>query len=322
MKKYLRAALILLASVVCHSAETFTVVPEWLKLPEGRPAIGNMHGDVAVSSTGEVYISVQDPLAGLQVYAADGAFVRNVPNAPTDLHGFVIRTQPDGEFIFGPTLRSQTIVKMRLDGTVVMTIGTSAIPDAFKSKNATTGLLGVRLTGMDVAPNGDLYVTDGYASDNVHRFDRAGKYLASFGGKAAPYGFNTLHKIAVDTRFQPARIIGCDRENNRLVHLSLEGAFIGVVAGDLLRPAAVAISGEHAVVGELNGRVSILDKAGKVVARLGANSDPGVGTNKIPREQWRSGIFVSPHGVAVNQQGDLFVSEFNLAGRLHRFNRH
>jgi len=36
---------------------------------------------------------------------------------------------------------------------------------------------------MDVAPNGDLYVTDGYASDYVHRFDRDGKYLKSFGGK-------------------------------------------------------------------------------------------------------------------------------------------
>src|SRR5687768_18541940 len=98
------------------AATDFTAVADWLKLPEGRANLGNMHGDVAVSSTGEVYVSVQDPAAGLQVYAPDGKFLRNVPNAPSDFHGFVIRTQADGEFIYGATMRGQTVVKMRLDG--------------------------------------------------------------------------------------------------------------------------------------------------------------------------------------------------------------
>ena len=57
----------------------FKTAPDWLKLPEGRPALGNQHGDVAVSAKGEVYVSVQDPQAGLQVYAPDGKFLRNVP---------------------------------------------------------------------------------------------------------------------------------------------------------------------------------------------------------------------------------------------------
>jgi hypothetical protein len=303
------------------AAVEFNPVADWLKLPAGRPQLGNMHGDVAVSSKGDIYVSVQDPDAGVQVYAPDGTFLRNLPNAPSDFHGFVIRQQPDGEFLFGPTLRGQTIVKMTLEGKVVMTIPASVIPDKFKVRNARSGQLAVLLTGMDVAPNGDLYVTDGYASDYVHRFDRTGKYLTSFGGKKEPYSFNTLHKIAIDSRFQPERLIATDRANNRVVHLSLEGQFIGVVASDLLLPAAVAIEGENAVVGELTGRVTILDKGGKVVMRLGANSEPGVGTNKIPPEQWRTGLLLSPHGVAVNQRGDLFVSEFNMFGRVHRFNR-
>src|SRR5262245_39568740 len=219
----------------------FKAAPTWLQLPPGREQLGNMHGDVAVSSTGDVYVSVQDPQAGLQVYAPDGRFLRNVPDAPADFHGFVIRRQPDGEFIFGPTLRGQTIVKMTLEGKVVLTIPASAIPDEFKVRNARSGQLAVLLTGMDVAPNGDLYVTDGYASDYIHRFDKAGKYLASFGGKKEPYNFSTLHKLAIDTRFQPARLIACDRANDRVVHLSLDGQFLGVVAKDLLLPAAIAL---------------------------------------------------------------------------------
>lgn len=313
------ASAILFATV--SAAVEFTAVPDWLKLSESRPQIGNMHGDVAVSSNGDVYVSVQDPQTGLQVFAPNGTFLRNVPDAPSDFHGFVIRRQPDGEFIFGPRLRDQSIVKMTLDGRVVMTIPASAIPDEFKVRSAKSGELAVSLTGMDVAPNGDLYVTDGYASDYVHRFDGAGKYLASFGGKKEPYGFNTLHKIAIDTRFQPARIIGTDRANGRVVHLSLNGEFLGVVARDLRMPAALALDGDNVVVGELNGRVTILDKAGAVVARLGDNTEPGVGGNKLPPEQWRTGFVVSPHGVALNERGDLFVAEYSTFGRVHRFNR-
>jgi hypothetical protein len=318
---FLTAAALLVLLAVPRAANTYTTVTDWLKLPEGRTQLGNQHGDVAVSSTGDVYVSVQDPATGLQVYSPEGKFLRNVNGAPSDFHGFVIRKDADGEFIYGATLRGQTIVKMTLDGAIVMTIGSSSIPDQYKIRNARSNLLALLLTGLDVAPNGDIYVTDGYASDYIHRFDKSGKYLASFGGKQPPYSFNTLHKLAIDTRFQPARIIACDRANNRVVHLALDGAFLGVVAKDLLLPAAIVIDGENAIVGELSGRVTVLDKSGAAVTRIGANTEQGIGTNKIPPEQWRSGFVLSPHGVALNARGDLFVSEFSAFGRVHRFNR-
>ncbi len=303
------------------AAGEYTVAANWLKLPEGRTLLGNQHGDVAVSSAGDVYVSVQDPAAGLQVFGPDGRFLRNVNGAPSDFHGFVIHKEAGGEFIYGATLRGQTIVKMTLEGNIVMTIGSASIPDQYKVRNARSNQLAVLLTGLDVAPNGDIYVADGYASDYIHRFDRTGKYLSSFGGKNPPYSFNTLHKLAIDTRFSPARIIAVDRANNRVVHLTLEGVLLDVVARDLLLPAAIAIDGDNAIVGELTGRVTVLDKNGAVVARVGANTEQGVGTNKLPPAQWREGFVLAPHGVALNARGDLFVSEFSAFGRVHRFNR-
>src|SRR4029453_3796796 len=117
MKK-IALTLIVAASLLTPAvaATDFTAVADWLKLPEGKQNLGNMHGDVAVSSVGEVYVSVQDPTGGLQVFAPDGKFLRNVPNAPSDFHGFVIKKDADGEFIYGATMRGQTVVKMRLDG--------------------------------------------------------------------------------------------------------------------------------------------------------------------------------------------------------------
>src|SRR5436305_774180 len=170
------AALSLFANAM---AVEYKAVPDWLKLPEGRTQIGNMHGDVAVSSKGDVYVSVQDPKAGVQVYAPDGRFLRNVPNAPPDFHGFVIRRQPDGEFIFGVRLREQTIVKMTLDGQIALTIPASAIPDEFKVRNARSNQLALALTGLDVPPHavamtehGDLFVSESTAFGRLHRFTR------------------------------------------------------------------------------------------------------------------------------------------------------
>ena len=337
MKKLLLST-VALAALLGHTfAAEYKAVPDWYKLAPGRPQMGNMHGDVAVSSSGDVYVSVMDPKAALQVYASDGTFLRLVPDAPPDFHGFVIHKEAGGEFIYGARLGAGNILKLTLDGKEVLNIPQTAIPDEFKNKVPKTtkknaagevvpdpneGKPFVRLTAMDVAPNGDLYVTDGYSSDYVHRFDKTGKYLKSFGGKKEPYGFKTLHKIAIDTRFDPPRIIGCDRANGRVVQMSLDGEFLGVIAKDMLLPAAVAILGDLAVIGEIKGRVTMLDKAGNVVARFGTNTaEDEVGTNKTEPDKWKPGIVTAPHGVAFNAHGDVFVSEYNLYGRVHRFNR-
>ena len=44
------------------AADEFTAVADWLKLPEGRQNLGNMHGDVAVSSADvQTLVSVGGP---------------------------------------------------------------------------------------------------------------------------------------------------------------------------------------------------------------------------------------------------------------------
>jgi hypothetical protein len=303
-------------------AQEYEAADGWLELPaDGRETLGPMHGDIAVSSAGEVYVSVEAEGMGVQVFSPDGEYRRSLANAPADLHGFVIRDAGDGEHLYGVSLRGQEFLKMTLDGAIVFAISREAIPSEYWVENQFSEGLGVLLSGMDVAPNGDLFVTDGYSSDYLHRFDADGKYLETFGGKAEPYGFNILHKIAIDPRFDPLRIIATDRLNNRVVHLGLDGEFLGVVNDELLLPAALAIDGDNVIVGELQGRVTILDKAGEVVTHVGTNTEEGIGNNRMPPDQWRTGLVVAPHGVATNADGDIFVSEFSTFGRVHKFER-
>ena len=93
--------------------------------PGDRAFPGDSHGDIAVSPKGDVYVSVQGGnYAGIQqVYSAKGRYLRNVPNAPTDLHGFIIAKGQDGQAdIFGVSRLAQKIVEMSLDGKVLLSI--------------------------------------------------------------------------------------------------------------------------------------------------------------------------------------------------------
>jgi len=260
MKSYFAAALLLAFSLPAIAAD-WKVSPDWLKLPKALKHLGGSHGDVAVSENGDVYVSLTGGiLGGIQVYSADGKYLRNVKGAPKDFHGFVIHKDADGkEYIYGPQLGDAKILKMTLEGEVVLAIPGSAIPTEHWKVNPRSKKGVLRMTACDVAPNGDIFVTDGYSSDLIHRFNAKGEYLATFGGKAEPFKFRTLHKIAIDTRFDPARIVGVSRADGRVVHVSMEGKFLGNVATGLLMPAALVVHGEHLAVGEIKGRVTIID---------------------------------------------------------------
>lgn len=300
------------------------VAPNWLQLPEGLEHMGGAHGDVATSENGDVYVSLTGGLrAGVQVYGSDGKYIRNVSNAPKDFHGFVIHKDADGkEYIYGPQLGGGRVLKMTLQGEVVLTIPGDAIPKEHWKVHPKTRKANLRLTACDVAPNGDIFVADGYSSDLIHHFNAKGEYIATFGGKGDPYLFRTLHKIAIDTRFDPARIAGVSRADGRVVHLDLDGKYIGNIATDLLMPAALVVQGNFLAVGEIKGRVTILDKDGKIYRQIGHNTVASeVGTNKTAPDKWRPGIVNAPHGVAFNAAGDLFVTEYSNFGRIIKYSR-
>ena len=315
------AALMMMSPWMAQAAEVdFKPVEAWLKPPAEMETIGPAHGDIAVAKNGDVYVSIlAGPRAGIQVFNADGKYLRNVSEAPADFHGFVIHAEGDKEYIYGAQLGGQTVLKMELDGKVVLKIPGTDIPA--KLVRQENGAPALRLTGVDVAPDGRIYAVDGYSTDQIHVFSKDGKYEKSFGGKEGPYKFQTNHKICIDTRFEPARILCCDRENRRVVQLSLEGEVLQVIP-DMKRPAAIVVFGDWAAVAEIEGRVSLLDKEGKTVRTLGENDKKEqTATNQVKPAEWRTGILTAPHGLDFDVDGNLFVTEFNQYGRALRYDK-
>ena len=69
-------------------------------------------------------------------------------------------------------------------------------------------------SGLAIAPNGELFVSDGYGGHRVHKFTPEGELLLSWGRQGTgPGEFALLHNIWVDRN---SRVFICDRENNRI----------------------------------------------------------------------------------------------------------
>jgi hypothetical protein len=299
----------------------FDMDPQFLSPPPGTRTIGDSHGDVAVSPAGEIYVSVQGgEYKGMQVYDAHGRYLRNVPNAPSDLHGFIIAKTVTGESnIYGARLKGQQIVELTLDGKAVLTIPATSIPDQYKALQ--DGTLQVALTGVAVTANGDIYAVDGYGRDYIHRFDKSGVYLGTFGGDGPPWNFKTCHKIALDGRFTPMRLLCTDRVHNRIVQMDLAGNVLTVLGEGLRWPSALAVFHDELAVAEVGGRVTILGRRGEVLASIGTNDNADqVKTNLVPPEKWEADKFYAPHGITYDAAGNLLVTEWNQWGRVVRVN--
>ncbi len=294
----------------------YEFVPQFIKPPPGKETIGNGHGEIAVDSKGNIYVSVQEKDAGIQVYGPDGQYIKTL-KLPQSLHGFVIRKDGDEEYLFAAVLGEKRVFKAKLDGTVVLDIPTSAFPEG------KAGPKGLALTNCDVAPNGDIYVVDGYGQSWIFVFDREGKFKKVFGGPGEPLKLANTHKIFIDRRFEPARILACDRGNNRMLHLDLDGNLIGVVASEgLRRPSSASFHGDLMCVAEIAGRVSVWDKENKLVAELGANeTKEQTNTPKVEPKDWREGTVTSPHGITFDNDGNILETEWNVFGRVLRWNR-
>jgi len=295
----------------------FEVVKGWGKLPEGLPLGADIPG-VAVDAQDRVYVfnRSQHPVI---VFESDGRFLGTwgedtITGRP---HGITITK--DG-FVWCTDDRRHIVLQFTLEGKLLKTLGAPDRPSdtGYIMDSRTT--VGIRAAGpfnrptqVAVAPNGELYITDGYGNARVHRFSADGRLIQSWGeAGTGPGQFNLPHAAWVHT---DGRVFVCDRENSRIQIFDPSGKHIGTwnMKG---RPQSIRIDGENrafvSILLWMEGKptyggtvmpasvpsgVGMFDLEGNPLARWG-------GTNYGELDS-----FVSAHGMCLDSQGNMYIVE-------------
>src|SRR5205823_3582885 len=281
----------------------YRIVEDWAKLPEGWSfkevgAVGVDNKDnVYVFNRGEHPVMVFDREGNFLRSWGEGQYPRahGVHMVPYDS---IYLTDDGGHFVR----------KCSLDGKVLLEIGVPGKPAEYMS-----GEPFHRCTHTALSPKGEIYVSDGYGNARVHKYSPDGKLLMSWGEPGTgPGEFNIVHNICCDAE---GWVYVADRENHRIQVFDGHGKY-ETQWTNMHRPSGLFLerAAGRFYVGEIGGglgvnldmpnigpRVSIYSRQGERLARLGERP-AGL----------EAGQFISPHGLAVDSRGDIYVGEVSF----------
>lgn len=282
---------------------TYDLDETWGNVPEGYTF--HQVSGVAVDRGDNVYLFNLET-HDLMVFDRTGQKLRLWAHKYSNAHG--VHVGADGS-VYIADRDVHVVHKYTPDGKLLFTLGAMGVPSdtgysldigrktAWKDPvPRAAGPFNVP-SGIAVAPNGDIYVSDGYANCRIHRFASDGRLLVSWGapGRTKPAEFHLIHGLCLDGS---GRLLVCDRMNNRVQLFDLTGNHLETWTG-FAQPSTVAVSRDGIVcVAEHMGRLSLLDKAGRVLAR------------------WDGPQFVHPHGVAMDSRGDIYFGQVQLDRRV------
>ena len=234
-------------------------------------------GDGVISEGKVVRISPEDRVRGgsgyTAVYGPAGCYACGAHS---------VRVDPEGN-TWVVDAGAHVVYKVNTEGRVLIQLGTDGVA------GAGTDTFNLP-TDVAFAPNGDVYVSDGYGNARVVKYTSDGRYLLQWGERGkGPGEFGLPHNLVVDAE---GRVYVTDRDNLRIQIFDAYGVFLEEWT-DVGSVSALAMTGDQQIWS--GGTLRSLE--GDVVARL-SRGEGG-------------------HGAAVSRAGDVFVAQ--LSGRVQKF---
>jgi DNA-binding beta-propeller fold protein YncE len=289
---------VLLLGLLCLLAGAFAQTPkykyEFTKFGAPFPnATGKTRDTASVAADGKGLILVlrrSDP--PILVYNREGKLVNSWGsglfvddhNIDVDRFGFVWIGDRNGQIVY----------KFTVDGKQLMSIGTKGVKGDDTSKTSFN-----RASDVFVAPNGDIFVADGYENHRVVQFTKDGKFIKIIGGVAGtgPGQLSGVHGVLMDSK---GRLIVLDRHDDdpRIqVWDAQTGKFIEEWAGLGLTMGSgfTMDDNDNFYVSDTNGHQLITVKDGKVVDRITGLQAEG---HQATRDSGTGALYLADTGAA------------------------
>lgn len=324
--------------IVGHGDFRYKVKANWAKVTPRQHTLFNCHEMVATKD-GRLYMLGDNPANNVLVFDRSGKVLDSWGYIYPAGHGLTIFDEGGEEkLLISDTgsyqdkhgrwrKQSGTVSKTNLKGDVQFVIGHPQTYGAYEPGQA------YNPTETAVAPNGDIYVADGYGSSYVLRYDQHGRFIQKWGGsdnEDERYNIHEAHGVAVDLR-DPAepKVIVTSRKDQAFKYFTLDGKFLKevvlpgayvcrpVLHGDLLYAGvcfANTVDGKKSQ--KHHGYATILDKNDKVVSNPGGMAPKYV--NGELQEMYQDPavhhLFHHGHDVCVDADENIYLNQWNANG--------
>lgn len=328
--------------IIGHGNFKYRVDCHWGELDSSKYPVENCHS-LAIASNGNIIMVTDHPKNNVLIYNKDGDLVDSWGGMFPGAHSVKVVNENGEDFLY--IVESGWIINRRWDG-----VSTDAwdspfnkvIPQAgFIAKTTIDGRLIYTLghpqtlgiytpempfnpTDIAIAPNGDLYVTDGYGSDYIIQYDSQGQYIRHFGGHDNAdnnANLQNAHGIEIDYRDPIApKLIVSSRAEQALKYFSLTGDYISTlevpgawIHGPLFKNdyfySAVCWSDIDGKNEDDSGFISIFDKNDTLVANLGAEQPQYIdGVLQPMQTTWN--VFNHCHGLCIDDDENIYLGQW------------
>ncbi len=307
---------------------TYEAIHDWGELPRSIK-YGNTHG-VSEDSQDHIYVhhtvhSTSESSDTMVVFDEKGKFIRSWGRQfKGGAHGLTLRKEGNEEFLYLCDYPHGIVTKRTLKGEEVFTLGYPAESKAYEPRDDRPAV-SYQPTNVAIAPNGDIYVGDGYGSSYINQYNSRGEFIRTFGGPGKDPGqLSCPHGLWVDTRGEAPVLVVADRENGRLQRFTLDGKHIDFILGTTKAPCHFHERSGEVVIPDLQSKVVILDRSNTVVASLGNGEYTEHEADKLrerERDAFVPGRFVCPHGASFDHEGNIFVVEWVEVGRVTKLRK-
>lgn len=300
--------------VLGHHNKQYRIDTEWGKLDFGRYPVKDCH-EMVQDSKGRIILLTNETRNNVIIYNKKGKLLKTWGTEYPGAHGLTLFNENGEEFLFICDNTRHQVIKTTLDGRVVLTLDYPRETGVYSKADEYVP------TETTIAPNGDIYVADGYGKDYIIQYNHKGEYIRHFGGRGAAAGnLKNAHGICYDPRdaANPVLMV-TSREENVFKRFTLDGHYMNtiplpgawvcrpVISGDYVYAAVLQ---SHSRQWQQSGFVTILNKENKVISNLAGSVPEYAG--QIPAEMYQTvKVFQYPHDVCVDDEGNLYVAQWN-----------
>lgn len=307
--------------ILGHNQKRYKISTRWSQADVARYPVNDCH-EMVQDSRGRILLLTNETRNNVLIYDKNGKMLEAWGTEYPGAHGLTLFNENGTDVLFICDNQRHQVIKTSIDGRVLMTLNYPKEAEVYASKEAYIP------TETAIAPNGDIYVADGYGQDYIIQYDADGRYIRHFGGRGEGQEYlKNAHGVCLDLRnpAQPSLVV-TSREQNAFKRYDLEGNYLSTIAlpgawvcrpvikGDYLYAAVLQSSSRP---WQKSGFVTILDRNDRVVSNLGG-SEPWY-ENEVLSEMYQTvRAFQYPHDVCIDDEENLYVAQWN-SGKVYPY---